>query len=64
MISEPNKEPWRQVAKVLENIPTLEHAPLLAYLEQRARQAGDLAALRAVREYRQRRTLTTPPPND
>ena len=42
----------KAVEQVLAPIPKGDLLPLLAYLEQRAKQGGDLATLRALRTYR------------
>jgi hypothetical protein len=47
------------VAVLLRSIPAKDHLPLLAYLEQRAKQGADFEALRDIRAYRSRLGLKT-----
>jgi hypothetical protein len=45
-------------------VPETERLPLLAYLEQRAKQEADFLALRAMKDWRNNRSSQTwtPPP--
>jgi hypothetical protein len=50
----PDAKPrWQIVAEVLEQCPEQDRLPLLAYFEQENRRLGDLATLRALKEYRE-----------
>jgi hypothetical protein len=50
-------EPGSLVAKVLEQRPECERLPLLAFLEQCARQEGKSAELREFKAYGAKRNL-------
>lgn len=52
------------VQEKLQQLPLAEHLPFLALVEQRAKAAGDLQILRAIKDYRamvSSPTLTRPP---
>jgi hypothetical protein len=45
------RRPGETLAKVLEEFPGRDQGPLVAYLEQKYRQLGDLQTLREIRAY-------------
>jgi len=55
----------RVVREKLQQLPPEEHLPFLALVEQRAKAAGDLQMLRALKQYREMMssspTSTKPP---
>jgi hypothetical protein len=54
MTPPPRRPGWQLVQMALEGVPAAQLPAPLAYLEQRAKQASYLEAVRAIRECRER----------